>query len=132
MTTTAATFGLLPAPISVRKCRSRSAPNCSRPYGCGIASTPLTLCATASAAALERSSTGSTITWLRTPTRPFSRRYPQKLFCINDSLLAIVGRDESAYAHPARRDPRDEQDIQLQCTSTARKPRAARHQRLVL
>ncbi len=31
ITTTAATFGLLPAPISVRKCRSRSAPNCSRP-----------------------------------------------------------------------------------------------------
>ena len=36
ITTTAATFGLLPAPISVRKCRSRSAPNCSRPYGCGM------------------------------------------------------------------------------------------------
>ena len=31
MTTTAATFGLEPVPISVRKCRSRSAPNCSRP-----------------------------------------------------------------------------------------------------
>ena len=58
MTTTAATFGLLPAPISVRKCRSRSAPNCSRPYGCGIASVPLMLFATASAAAFDRSSTG--------------------------------------------------------------------------
>ncbi len=31
MTTTAATFGLAPVPISVRKCRSRSSPNCSRP-----------------------------------------------------------------------------------------------------
>ena len=31
ITTTAATFGLQPVPISVRKCRSRSAPNCSRP-----------------------------------------------------------------------------------------------------
>ena len=31
MTTTAATFGLQPAPISVRKCSSRSAPNWSRP-----------------------------------------------------------------------------------------------------
>ena len=31
ITTTAATFGFEPAPISVRKCRSRSAPNCSRP-----------------------------------------------------------------------------------------------------
>ncbi|MBG6082391.1 hypothetical protein IWX58_004078 [Rubrivivax gelatinosus] len=40
MTTTAATFGLLPVPIRVRKCSSRSAPNCSRPYGCGIASVP--------------------------------------------------------------------------------------------
>src|SRR6476659_1167812 len=79
MTTTAATFGLLPVPISVRKCRSRSAPNCSRPYGWGIASVPLTLCATACAAALERSSTGRMITWLRTPTRPFSRLYPQKV-----------------------------------------------------
>ena len=33
MTTTAATFGLQPVPIRVRKCSSRSAPNCSRPYG---------------------------------------------------------------------------------------------------
>ena len=31
MTTTAATFGLQPVPISVRKCSSRSAPNCRRP-----------------------------------------------------------------------------------------------------
>ncbi len=31
MTTTAATLGLQPAPIRVRKCSSRSAPNCSRP-----------------------------------------------------------------------------------------------------
>jgi hypothetical protein len=31
MTTTAATFGLQPVPIRVRKCSSRSAPNCSRP-----------------------------------------------------------------------------------------------------
>ena len=31
ITTTAATLGLEPVPISVRKCRSRSAPNCSRP-----------------------------------------------------------------------------------------------------
>ena len=74
MTTTAATFGLQPAPIRVRKCRSRSAPNWSRPYGCGIASAPLMLFATASAAAFERSSSGRMMTWLRTPTRPFSRR----------------------------------------------------------
>ena len=33
ITTTAATFGLQPAPISVAKCRSRSAPNWRRPYG---------------------------------------------------------------------------------------------------
>ena len=31
ITTTAATLGLLPAPIRVRKCSSRSAPNCSLP-----------------------------------------------------------------------------------------------------
>ena len=31
ITTTAATFGLQPVPIKVRKCNSRSAPNCSRP-----------------------------------------------------------------------------------------------------
>src|SRR3954470_20863886 len=79
ITTTAATFGFAPVPISVRKCRSRSAPNCSRPYGCGSASVPLTLFATASAAAFDRSSTGRMITWLRTPTRPFSRRYPWKV-----------------------------------------------------
>jgi hypothetical protein len=31
MTTTAATLGFAPVPIMVRKCRSRSSPNCSRP-----------------------------------------------------------------------------------------------------
>ena len=31
ITTTAATLGLQPVPMSVRKCRSRSAPNCRRP-----------------------------------------------------------------------------------------------------
>ncbi len=74
ITTTAATLGLLPAPIRVRKCRSRSGPNCRRPYGCGIAIVPLMATATASAAALERSSSGRMMTWLRTPTRPLSRR----------------------------------------------------------
>ena len=73
ITTTAATFGFEPVPISVRKCSSRSAPNCSRPYGCGSAIVPLMLFSTACAAALERSSTGRMMTWLRTPTRPFSR-----------------------------------------------------------
>src|SRR6185437_6454855 len=79
MTTPAATLGLQPVPISVRKCSSRSSPNCSRPYGCGIASVPLTWLPTASAAALEMSSTGRMTTWLRTPTRPLSRRYPRKV-----------------------------------------------------
>src|SRR5688500_20381607 len=37
------------------------------------------LLATASQAALERSSSGRIRTWLRTPTRPFSRRQPRKL-----------------------------------------------------
>src|SRR5512139_3397288 len=36
------------------------------------------LLATASAAALDRSSTGRMMTWLRTPMRPFSRRQPSK------------------------------------------------------
>src|SRR2546423_2774734 len=40
---------------------------------------PLMWCSTACAAALERSSTGRMITWLRTPTRPFSRLYPWKV-----------------------------------------------------
>src|ERR1700688_743025 len=35
------------------------------------------LLATASQAALERSSSGRMTTWLRTPTRPFSRRQPE-------------------------------------------------------
>src|SRR4051812_14975992 len=79
ITMTAATFGLHPVPMSVRKCSSRSAPNCRRPYGWGIAIVPLMLFATASAAALDRSSTGRMITWLRTPYRPFSRLYPRKV-----------------------------------------------------
>ncbi len=62
ITTTAATFGLEPAPIRVRKWRSRSAPNCNRPYGCGIASVPLMLLATASDAAFDRSSSGRMMT----------------------------------------------------------------------
>src|SRR5215475_2441992 len=37
------------------------------------------LLATASLAALERSSSGRMTTWLRTPTRPFARRQPRKL-----------------------------------------------------
>src|SRR5438270_4657914 len=39
---------------------------------------PLMLLATDSQAALERSSRGRMTTWLRTPTRPFSRRQPSK------------------------------------------------------
>ena len=35
------------------------------------------LLATASQAAFDRSSSGRMTTWLRTPTRPFSRRQPQ-------------------------------------------------------
>src|SRR6476619_3740450 len=37
------------------------------------------LLATASLAAFDRSSSGRMTTWLRTPTRPFSRRQPRKL-----------------------------------------------------
>src|SRR5882672_8803668 len=44
-----------------------------------MASVPLTLLATASLAAFDRSSSGRITTWLRTPTRPFSRRQPRKL-----------------------------------------------------
>ena len=73
MTTTAATLGLQPVPISVRKCSSVFA-ELQPAVGMGQASVPLMLWATASAAALEMSSTGSTMTWLRTPTRPLSRR----------------------------------------------------------
>ena len=56
---------------------------------CGIAMAPLTLPATASQAALERSSSGRMTTWLRTPTRPFSRRYPQN-FRLDLPLVAIA------------------------------------------
>src|SRR5688572_17727065 len=40
------------------------------------------LFATASQAALERSSRGRMMTWLRTPTRPFSRRQPWKVVAL--------------------------------------------------
>src|SRR5262245_5159772 len=42
------------------------------------------LLATASQAALERSSSGRMRTWLRTPTRPLSRRQPRKLKLLRD------------------------------------------------
>ncbi len=73
MTTAAATFGLEPVPIMVLKCSSRSSPYCSRPYEWGSAIVPRMCEATASQAALEMSSMGRTMTWLRTPTRPSSR-----------------------------------------------------------
>jgi hypothetical protein len=73
MTTTAATFGLEPVPIMVLKWSARSSPYCSRPYEWGSAIVPFMLFATASHAAFEMSSTGRTMTWFRTPTRPFSR-----------------------------------------------------------
>src|ERR1044071_2412444 len=41
-----------------------------------MANVPLILLATASQAAFERSSSGRMTTWLRTATRPFSRRQP--------------------------------------------------------
>src|SRR6185437_788229 len=41
-----------------------------------MASVPLMLLATASQAAFDRSSSGRMATWLRTATRPFSRRQP--------------------------------------------------------
>src|SRR5204862_7796201 len=109
ITTTAATLGLEPVPISVRKCSSRSAPNCRRPYGCGSAIAPLMLFSTACAAALDRSSTGRMTTWLRTPTRPFSRLYPRNvdlprsMFAPSPTLrLDVV--DMGVLAHADRRD----------------------------
>src|SRR5882757_2144376 len=45
------------------------------------------LLATASLAAFDRSSSGRMTTWLRTPTRPFSRRQPRKL-----KLLPLLRR----------------------------------------
>src|ERR1043165_1429640 len=40
---------------------------------------PLMLLATASQAEFDRSSSGRMMTWLRTPTRPFSRRQPKNV-----------------------------------------------------
>src|SRR5215207_1003205 len=48
------------------------------------------LLATASQAALERSSSGRMTTWLRTPTRPFSRRQPVTVPLPLDFFIAIV------------------------------------------
>src|SRR2546421_2425646 len=44
------------------------------------------LFATASQAALERSSTGRMRTWFRTPTRPSSRRYPRNVALLRSML----------------------------------------------
>src|SRR5262245_61358706 len=51
---------------------------------------PLMLLATASLDALDRSSSGRTITWLRTPTRPFSRRQPRKLPFFPFPLFLVI------------------------------------------
>ena len=72
ITTQAATFGFFPVPIIVSKNNSRSAPNWSLPYACGIAKVPFILFATASAQAFEISSTGSITTWFLVPTLLFS------------------------------------------------------------
>src|SRR6266851_213966 len=49
------------------------------------------LFATASHAALERSSTGRTRTWLRTPTRPLSRLYPWNVVLLRSMLCGPCG-----------------------------------------
>src|SRR6478672_6628439 len=48
------------------------------------------LLATASQAALERSSSGRMTTWLRTPTRPFSRRQPMKESLADATLMGML------------------------------------------
>ena len=50
-----------------------------RQLAAASAQTANQLVATASQAAFEMSSTGRITTWLRIPTRPFSRRYPRKV-----------------------------------------------------
>src|SRR5208282_5648201 len=58
------------------------------------------LLATASQAALERSSSGRMTTWLRTPTRPFSRRQPEKrMFDLPLPLDFALGFPFLAMAH---------------------------------
>src|SRR3989449_8206794 len=52
------------------------------------------LFATASQAALERSSTGRTRTWFRTPTRPLSRLYPRNAVLLRSMLCDLNGRLE--------------------------------------
>src|SRR5580765_8682836 len=54
-----------------------------------MASVPLMLFATASQAALERSSTGRTRTWFRTPTRPLSRLYPRNVALLRSMLCDL-------------------------------------------
>src|SRR5262245_44400571 len=70
---------------------------------------PLMLFSTACAAAFERSSTGRMITWLRTPTRAFSRLYPQKverprLMSMASPPLRLDVVDVGVLAHLDRRD----------------------------
>src|SRR5712691_9327393 len=49
------------------------------------------LFATASQAALERSSTRRTRTWFRTPTRPLSRLYPRNVVLLRSMLCDLNG-----------------------------------------
>src|SRR2546423_10523941 len=65
---------------------------------------PLMWCSTACAAALERSSTGRMITWLRTPTRPFSRLYPWKVDLprLMSTVISFDGASRPRYL-PRRR-----------------------------
>src|SRR5215217_6681605 len=59
--------------------------------------------ATASQAAFEMSSTGRITTWLRTPTLPFSRRYPKSSLC---STPTTSHSSSCGYARsPLPRDP---------------------------
>src|SRR6266487_7012989 len=48
------------------------------------------LFATASQAALERSSTGRIRTWFRTPTRPLSRLYPRNVALLRSMLCDLT------------------------------------------
>ncbi len=54
------------------------------------------LLATASQAAFERSSSGRMTTWLRTPTRPFSRRQPITVIRPSERAVTLTAAEDDA------------------------------------
>src|SRR5262245_683853 len=101
----APTLGLAAAPARTFSVRTTSSPTWAQPWGWGMATAPGMRAATRSTTVLAQMTEGTTTRWLRTPTVPSSRRYPQKVPEVAPSsakpLAPLLKREATEWAEPA-------------------------------